>query len=1031
MVDDDGASLRQCTKCRKQLKSNASNFKQTRDGAYTKVCIQCLVTKASREREKRRTTSIRSSDASSSPEPQEDEDVDATDLGVLDHDIFLRSLNDLAGSEDILSLEARINLSNLLATGTPREAADAFAKQIWECLQYRFIYHSVYKSKRFPFSSFVYHCAQVDTRQHKSKKTGNGKRSRDKDCMDSFQCSGWIKVQIWDNDNIVLIKLQHKDKHIPYWLLDIPEETKEFVVSNLALSPTALWNAILEKNPLPQFSKKAIYNMWHEHSSRKWKRNNNEVESAKILIQEARQDTQEDLSNLYIVEPIALHTEEGFTALAFSLPAFLRQWGEKIREISLDSTWNTTGSNFEVYALLGEICGSGCPLGYLLIRTDKNEPGGKERFITEFLNHFKNTWDLKPAFTLTDKDASEINACRAVFPSAKHQLCFWHALRAIKTRLSVLRRRPKHYHVLDAKKEYDWIDESFVPLGQSKELNPDTYVATKAMPHITIRLGGVLQNKAPEPINTGTRLVVRLNGIIRSLVSLPEYPAQRDSTGNEADEGSTTDAEDCDDLEDQVDNFCAKSGGVEQDQEDGPDWMFEEGETMAKDPSYVFCPAPHRKQLLRLFTKHFCQHPLFPERANDGYWTAKEIQHNATYEMYKFCYNRGLREVWGYMWESWYSPKMWPLWAQSTSPRISRLRTTMNVENFWRQLKHEYLHNHPHPRLDHLVWVLISKVTPAYIARAEILGDNYRIGRPKSLNTYQRYFKSAWLRLLDKEVSETTYITNVRQCTCTCGRQKYDPHHLCKHLVQAIGRPSKRFWRQITRRRTMPLYRHVEFKPKDSDSVSSEDFDDTDESGGITDGDDREWDGDKSQLTGGQWCDLDFQGFSRGRSNKLKKRRNESNTDSSSGSVPQPPQKQARTSDNIIDLTQSSPPPPDISSDIEEISAPVEYPAIQYGSDDEHMADEYEADIRKRVEGYTKAAQLLSAQLACPTRSRIWMKSIVDRKLGADVMELVDDIRWLESGRTRGTTWAMGGSRRDQRRVQNTMGYQILPEGDH
>ena len=51
----------------------------------------------------------------------------------------------------------------------------------------------------------------------------------------------------------------------------------------------------------------------------------------------------------------------------------------------------------------------------------------------------------------------------------------------------------------------------------------------------------------------------------------------------------------------------------EQDSEDGPDYMFDTDETVSPDPNYVFCPATHRKQILHLFTKHFCQHPIFIE----------------------------------------------------------------------------------------------------------------------------------------------------------------------------------------------------------------------------------------------------------------------------------------------------------------------------------------------------------------------------------------------------------------------------------
>lgn len=64
---------------------------------------------------------------------------------------------------------------------------------------------------------------------------------------------------------------------------------------------------------------------------------------------------------------------------------------------------------------------------------------------------------------------SEINAFAKVYPDAKHQLCFWHCLRAIKKRLAILRRRPKYYDVKEAVKEFDWIDPNFVPLAQIKE----------------------------------------------------------------------------------------------------------------------------------------------------------------------------------------------------------------------------------------------------------------------------------------------------------------------------------------------------------------------------------------------------------------------------------------------------------------------------------------------------------------------------------------------------------------------------------
>ena len=75
---------------------------------------------------------------------------------------------------------------------------------------------------------------------------------------------------------------------------------------------------------------------------------------------------------------------------------------------------------------------------------------------------------------LTDKEWGEINAFIKKFPDAKHQLCFWHCLRAIKTHLLILHQAPAFYNVQEAKDEFHWIDEGFLPIGQ---MLPDTAVS--------------------------------------------------------------------------------------------------------------------------------------------------------------------------------------------------------------------------------------------------------------------------------------------------------------------------------------------------------------------------------------------------------------------------------------------------------------------------------------------------------------------------------------------------------------------------
>jgi hypothetical protein len=73
-----------------------------------------------------------------------------------------------------------------------------------------------------------------------------------------------------------------------------------------------------------------------------------------------------------------------------------------------------------------------------------------------------------------------------------------------------------------------------------------------------------------------------------------------------------------------------------------------------------------------------------------------------------------------------------------------------------------------------------------------------------------------------------------------------------------------------------------------------------------------------------------------------------------------------------------------------------------------------------------KAAEIMRAQ--ANARNLIWMSSIVKRNVGKDVSLMVADIRRYEStGQKRDNTWGKRGDKEANRRVANTMGYQ-LPE---
>lgn len=198
-----------------------------------------------------------------------------------------------------------------------------------------------------------------------------------------------------------------------------------------------------------------------------WRRADNEVESAQILLAESGSSLESPE-----VFPITLPEVAGFEGLAFAIPKILDQWGGRLREISLDSAFNTNGSRFEIFSLMGEVGGSGMPLGFLLVRSHGDgEAGGKQTLIQAFLTAIRDKWNLNISFALTDKDWAEINAFHLAFPDTKIQLCFWHCLRAVKKRLAILRRTPAFYDANEAHTEFAFVDPTFVPQSQREPVS--------------------------------------------------------------------------------------------------------------------------------------------------------------------------------------------------------------------------------------------------------------------------------------------------------------------------------------------------------------------------------------------------------------------------------------------------------------------------------------------------------------------------------------------------------------------------------
>ncbi|KAJ7721232.1 hypothetical protein B0H14DRAFT_587392 [Mycena olivaceomarginata] len=316
MSEPEDVTVR-CSACKTDKSFDLFRLKP--DGTRYKTCISCNSRTSAANRQRR-------SDAKGNVKPREDaeENTPDTDLAVVPLRDFLDAVTE---QDDYIELEARVNIASL--SGSRRERADELAKAIWNKRSYRFIYHSKYDHKRTAGTRFKYHCAQISSRQHRPKKyKREGTKTRDKISMDAFPCKGWLHITVNDGEDVASVSLSHADDHVPYYSIDVPAEVVDYVHGNHKLPLGELWNGVLKIIPNPSFTRKVIGSMVSELNATEWRRDPDELKSARALLKEFQHPEPAPNTGkkpLYSIEPIPVHEEPGFIAIAFCLPQILRE----------------------------------------------------------------------------------------------------------------------------------------------------------------------------------------------------------------------------------------------------------------------------------------------------------------------------------------------------------------------------------------------------------------------------------------------------------------------------------------------------------------------------------------------------------------------------------------------------------------------------------------------------------------------------------------------------------------------------------
>ena len=115
-----------------------SNFKKMCDG-FSKSCLPCLKRSAEVTAERKHGQGDKE-DVPPTPRAQTEGNDNLSDLSIVDLDTFLGSLGALSESENVVSLDAQVDLSSLMTTAMgSRTVSDSFAKEIWGQLKYRFV----------------------------------------------------------------------------------------------------------------------------------------------------------------------------------------------------------------------------------------------------------------------------------------------------------------------------------------------------------------------------------------------------------------------------------------------------------------------------------------------------------------------------------------------------------------------------------------------------------------------------------------------------------------------------------------------------------------------------------------------------------------------------------------------------------------------------------------------------------------------------------------------------------------------------
>lgn len=320
---------------------------------------------------------------------------------------------------------------------------------------------------------------------------------------------------------------------------------------------------------------------------------------------------------------------------------------------------------------------AGFPISYCLLTTATAiDVGKRKKALTAWAQCVRDKYNIHPVFTHVDKDLGEIAALRAVWKS-KVSLCWWHLRRAVNARLGKTKLATTAYVVERARAEFAFISRDFVLANKKVDVEdyeggvPDDAQVDKNS-QVTESIPGRPQGPHNPPLSTP---LTESTNVLRICLPPPSQPIEFEEE-HDCDDGRLPPAER---PRIQGTGFTLLlQPAVEQGSAETPDSGDVNDDTDSARTRRTFCPVDFRKTIIDMMERHYCAHPDIPGYAAPE---AAAIKRWAVQQMYTFCHNNGLPELWAYLWENWYRSGRWELWARSVHELIPVLKTTMILES--------------------------------------------------------------------------------------------------------------------------------------------------------------------------------------------------------------------------------------------------------------------------------------------------------------------------------------------------------------